>query len=100
MPTTQIRTRIDRTLKKKSDAVLKQLGLDTGSYVSMALTQLVHRRGLPFSVSEPDGAYFASEYALTPAWAAKAGASMRKETARSRRSGTLREITKPDDLVP
>lgn len=46
MATVQIRTRIDRNLKKKSDAVLKNIGLDTGSYVSMALSQLVNRRGL------------------------------------------------------
>ena len=58
MATIQIRARIDRNLKKKSDAVLSSLGLDTGSYVSMALTQLVNRRGLPFAVTESDAAYF------------------------------------------
>jgi antitoxin component of RelBE/YafQ-DinJ toxin-antitoxin module len=31
MPTIQVRTRIDRGLKKESDVVLKALGLDTGS---------------------------------------------------------------------
>jgi addiction module RelB/DinJ family antitoxin len=100
MPTTQIRARVDAALKRKSDAVLKQLGLNTGSFVSMALTQLVHRRGLPFSVSEPDAAYFTSEYGLTAAQAAKAGAAMRREAAQSRRSGSLREIKRSDDLIP
>ena len=61
MATIQIRTRIDRNLKKESDVVLKGLGLDVGSFVSMALTQLVNRRGLPFAVTESDASYFASE---------------------------------------
>ena len=59
MATIQIRLRIDLKLKKKSYAVLKRLGLDTGSFLSRALTQLVNRRGLPFEVTEPDTAYFA-----------------------------------------
>lgn len=100
MATIQVRTRIDRDLKKQSDAVLKGLGLDAGSFVSMALTQLVHRRGLPFAVTEADANYFASEYGLTTAQSIKAGAAMRKETARARRTGRLREITEVADLAP
>jgi addiction module RelB/DinJ family antitoxin len=100
MPTVQFRARIDRKLKKQSDAVLKNLGLDAGSFVSMALTQLVHRRGLPFAVAESDEDYFANEYGLTPAESAAAGAAMKKETARARRAGELREVTGPDDLAP
>jgi len=100
MPTIQIRTRIDRNLKKESDAVLKSIGLDTGSYVSMALTQLVNRRGIPFAVMEPDAAYFANEYGLTSEESAKAGAAMKSETARARRTGKLREIASVDDLAP
>jgi len=100
MATIQLRTRIDRKLKKKSDAVLKGLGLDAGSFVSMALTQLVNRRGLPFSVAEPDADYFVSEYGLTSAHTAKAGAAMRRETARARRTGKLREVNGPADLAP
>ena len=99
MATIQIRTRIDRDLKKQSDAVLKGLGLDAGSFVSMALTQLVNRRGLPFAVTESDAAYFASEYGLTPAQGTKAGTAMLKETARARRTGQLREVTELADLV-
>lgn len=100
MATVQIRTRIDRTLKKKSDAVLRGLGLDAGAYVSMALTQLVNRRGLPFAVTEPDAGYFAAEYGLTPAQSARVGATLKKETARARRVGQLREVTGPVDLAP
>ena len=100
MATIQFRARIDRTLKKKSDAVLKGLGLDAGSFVSMALTQLVNRRGIPFAVAESDEGYFVSEYGLTPAQAAKAGVAMSKETARARRTGKLREITDVADLAP
>ena len=100
MTTIQIRARIDRDLKKESDAVLKGLGLDAGSFVSMALTQLVHRRGLPFAVTESDASYFASEYGLTSAQSVKVGVAMRRETARARRTGKLREITELADLAP
>lgn len=100
MATIQIRARIDRNLKKKSDAVLKGLGLDAGSFVAMALTQLVNRRGLPFAVTESDEGYFASEYGLTSVQSVKAGAAMSRETARARRTGKLREVTGLADLAP
>lgn len=100
MATIQFRARIDRNLKKKSDAVLKGLGLDAGSFVSMALTQLVNRRGIPFAVVESDEDYFASEYGLTSAQADQAGAVMTKETANARRAGKLREIKDVADLAP
>jgi addiction module RelB/DinJ family antitoxin len=100
MATVQIRTRIDRNLKKESDTVLKSIGLDAGSFVTMALTQLVNRRGLPFAVMEPDAAYFANEYGLTSDESAKAGAAMKSESARARRTGKLREITSETDLAP
>ncbi len=100
MATIQLRTRISRDLKRKSDAVLKGIGLDAGSFVSMALTQLVNRHGLPFAVTESDAAYFASEYGITPAQGAKAGAVMRREAARARRTGKLRKISSSADLDP
>ena len=98
MPTIQMRTRIDRDLENQSDAVLKKLGLDAGCFVSMALTQLVNRRGLPFAVTESDASYFASEYGLTSAQCRKAGAAMRQEAARARRMGELREVKERTDL--
>lgn len=100
MATVQIRTRIDRNLKRKSDSVLKSIGLDAGSYVSMALTQLVNRRGIPFAVMEPDAAYFVNEYGLTSDESAKAGEAMKSETVRARRTGKLREIKSEADLAP
>ncbi len=86
-----MRTRIDRDLKQKSDTVLKNLGLDLGSFVSMASTQLVIRRGLPFAVTESDADYFASEDGLTAAKAVKVGAALRRDPAYARRTGKLRE---------
>lgn len=100
METIQVRTRLDRKLKKESDAVLKGLGLDLGAFVSMTLTQLVNRRGLPFAVTESDAAYFASEYGLTSFQANRAGAAMRAEAARARRAGKLRAVNGLSDLVP
>ena len=100
MPTIQLRARVDKNLKRDSDAVLKSLGLDAGSFVSMALTQLVNRRGLPFAVTESDASYFSGEYGLSPTQAVKAGASMRRETAQARRAGKLRPIASEADLIP
>jgi addiction module RelB/DinJ family antitoxin len=100
MATIQLRTRVDRELKRKSDAVLKKLGMDAGVFVSMSLAQLVNRRGLPFAVTEPDDEYFKAEYGLSKADQMRAGLRMQRESARLRRAGQLREIKSSADLVP
>lgn len=100
MATIQLRTRIDRDLKKQSDAVLKRLGLDASSFVSMSLAQLVNRRGLPFAVTVSDADYFATEYGLTAGETEKAGRRMQRESARARGAGELREIKDVSDLAP
>jgi len=99
MATVQLRVRIDRKLKKKSDAVLKGLGLDASSFVSMALMQLVNRRGLPFAVVESDANYFAAEYSLSPTQRTQAGSAMNKATKRARRSRKLRQVTRASSLA-
>ncbi len=99
MATVQLRTRIDSDLKRRSAAVLKSIGLDEGAFVSMALTQLVNRRGLPFAVTEADEDYFATEYDLSRAEMVRAGARMRRETSKSRATGELREIKSVADLA-
>ena len=99
MATVQLRTRVDRDLKRKSDALLKTLGIDAGVFVSMSLAQLVNRRGLPFAVTESDASYFSSEYGLTEREAARAGLRMQRETIRARAAGSLREISSADDLT-
>jgi len=100
MATTQVRARIDSDLKRRGDAVLKGLGLDTSTFISMSLAQLVNRRGLPFAVTESDEDYFTAEYGLSAADKKRAGLRMKRETARARRSGTLREINTAADLAP
>jgi hypothetical protein len=65
----------------------------------MALAQLVHRRGIPFAVTESDEDYFAQEYGLTSSDKVQAGTRMHEEAAHARRTGTLREIRKADDLA-
>jgi addiction module RelB/DinJ family antitoxin len=100
MPTVQLRTRLDRDLKLKSDAVLKALGLDASTFVAMSMAQLVNRRGLPFAVTEADADYFAAEYGVTAAQTAQVGRKLRGETVRARRSGKLREVTSAADLAP
>jgi addiction module RelB/DinJ family antitoxin len=100
MATIQLRTRIDQELKKKGDEVLRELGLDAGAFVSMAIAQLVNRRGLPFAVTVPDDEYFATEYGLSKSDKVRAGLRMQRESARLRRAGQLREIKSLADLVP
>ena len=100
MATIQLRTRLDRDLKRKGDTVLKSLGLDASTFVSMAIAQLVNRRGLPFAVTEADADYFAAEYGITTAQAATVGRKLRVETSRARRSGKLREVASAADLAP
>ncbi len=100
MPTVQLRTRLDRDLKLKGDAILKSLGLDASTYVAMSLAQLVNRRGLPFAVTEADADYFAAEYGLTATQAVKVGRKLRGETVSARRAGKLREVTSAADLAP
>jgi addiction module RelB/DinJ family antitoxin len=98
MSTVQLRARIDSDLKRKSDLVLKSLGLDASTFVSLSLTQLVNRRGLPFAVTVSDEDYFSSEYGLVAAEKRSAGRRMKRETARARATGKLREISTVDDL--
>lgn len=100
MATIQLRARIDRELKRKSDAVLKSIGLDASTFVSLSLAQLVNRRGLPFAVTESDEDYFTAEYGLNTAAKVRAGRRMKSESTRARRSGQLREIATPADLAP
>ncbi len=97
--TIQLRTRVDRTLMRKSNQVLAHMGLDAGTYVSMALAQLVNRRGLPFAVTESDEHYFEKEYGLSAAEKVAAGAKMREETAKAKRAGVLKEINSVEDLL-
>jgi len=49
-----IHTRVEPTLKKKSEKVLKKLGLSTSEFISMTLSQLVMQQGLPFEARIPN----------------------------------------------
>lgn len=100
MPTTQLRNRIDTDLARKSAVILKRIGLDETSFISLAFTQLVNRRGLPFAVTEPDDTYFAAEYGLSRSEMNRAGLKMKREAASARKAGQLREIKSAADLTP
>lgn len=54
MPNTQLNTRMDADLKAEGEAILKQLGLQSGDFIRMAYSQLVLRQGLPFEVRIPN----------------------------------------------
>lgn len=50
-----VRARLDATLKRDSEAILRQLGLSQTEAIRMFFAQIVHRRGLPFQVTlQPD----------------------------------------------
>ena len=52
--TAVIHTRVEPKLKKRSEAVLQKLGLSTSEFISMTLSQLVMRQGLPFEARIPN----------------------------------------------
>tara|TARA_B110000483_G_scaffold35116_1_gene42966 strand:- start:795 stop:1091 length:297 start_codon:yes stop_codon:yes gene_type:complete len=98
MKTVQFRTRVEPSLKKKSDSILRALGLDMETFVSMALTQLVNRRGLPFAVTESDEDYFSYEYGLNRNESVGAGNRKRAASKRDKTLGRIKTISGPEDL--
>ena len=46
-----VRARVDERLKRDSEDILRQLGLSQTEAIRMFFTQIVRRRGLPFSVT-------------------------------------------------
>ena len=51
--TTNLNVRVDSTLKKESDMLFKDLGLNMSTAINMFLTQCVKTSSIPFSISEP-----------------------------------------------
>lgn len=51
--TTNLNVRVDSTLKKKSDMLFKDLGLNMSTAINMFLTQCVKTSSIPFNISEP-----------------------------------------------
>ncbi len=52
--TTMITARVDPTLKRKTEKVLKNLGLTTSQAITLFFNQIVLRQGLPFAVAIPN----------------------------------------------
>lgn len=52
--TSFIRARIDPRLKREAEAVLRTLGVDTTSAVTMFLKQVSLRKGIPFDIYIPN----------------------------------------------
>lgn len=51
--TTNLNVRVDSTLKKESDMLFKDLGLNMSTSINMFLTQCVKTSSIPFNISEP-----------------------------------------------
>jgi len=52
--TTFIRARVDPKLKRDAEAVLRTLGINTTSAVTMFLKQVSLRKGMPFEIKIPN----------------------------------------------
>ena len=52
--TTFIRARIDPRIKREAEAVLRDLGVNTTSAVTMFLKQVSLRKGIPFDICIPN----------------------------------------------
>lgn len=52
--TTMITARVDPDLKRKTEKVLKGLGLTTSQAITLFFNQISLRKGLPFAVSFPN----------------------------------------------
>lgn len=52
--TTFIRARVDPRLKREAEGVLRSLGINTTSAVTMFLKQVSLRKGMPFDVCVPN----------------------------------------------
>jgi len=49
-----ISARVDPSIKKDSEKVLKELGLSTTQAITLYLKQIILRQGLPFAVAIPN----------------------------------------------
>ena len=54
--TTTVQARIDPQLKKKGDAILKQIGISASQAVNAMYAQIVLQKGLPFALKIPSKA--------------------------------------------
>ena len=54
--TTTIQARIDPKLKKRGDAILKQIGISASQAVNAMYAQIVLQKGLPFALRIPNKA--------------------------------------------
>ncbi|WP_304067721.1 type II toxin-antitoxin system RelB/DinJ family antitoxin [Megamonas hypermegale] len=53
--TTTINVRVNKNLKKETDAILSMLGLNTSVAINMFLNAIVRNNGIPFSLTlEPN----------------------------------------------
>lgn len=51
--TTNLNVRVDATLKKESDILFKNLGLNMSTAINMFLTKCVNTSSIPFEISSP-----------------------------------------------
>lgn len=51
--TTNLNVRVDATLKKESDMLFKDLGLNMSTAINMFLTKCVKTASIPFTIEEP-----------------------------------------------
>lgn len=52
--TEQIRVRLEPEVKQQANVILDELGLSVSDAVSLFMRQIIHHRGLPFSLNIPN----------------------------------------------
>lgn len=69
---TTIQMRVDSATKSKAQKIFADLGLDMSSGIKLFLSQVVHEKGLPFTVSR-DPKKIREKWDKEVAWALKHG---------------------------
>ena len=51
MASVNISVRTNSDLKEKAQSILKSLGMDMSTAINIYLTQIIHKKGIPFNIS-------------------------------------------------
>ena len=54
MKTATVNIKVDQNIKEEVNTILKDLGLNISTAVSMLFQQIIHSKGLPFEVKLPN----------------------------------------------
>jgi antitoxin component of RelBE/YafQ-DinJ toxin-antitoxin module len=96
MPTTLLRSRVDRANYARAARVIKRGGLTPGDVINIVFAQISRRNSLEVTFSIPDGADALAEYGVTADEARAADERSRREVAAAVKEGKTVKFTGPD----